>query len=161
MCCRENSEWSVRFMGQHERRKTKQNNQLLRSSCSLCCTCQTPPPLSYKHTQVTSWKMKQRVQTYHRGSPPATVIWISLVASTVFRPRVRARRGRCYWPQRGNTGEEDARGVIATALKGSLPDTLAWEGTRLRQQPAPEGRRKARGERRQETRDPIQARGPR
>jgi hypothetical protein len=85
----------------------------------------------------------------------------SLVASTVFRPGVRARRGRCHRPQRGNTGEEDAIGVIATALKGSLPDVLAWEGTRLRQRPALEGRRKARGERIQETRDPIQARGPR
>jgi hypothetical protein len=48
----------------------------------------------------------------------------------------------------GHTGEEDAREVIATALKGSLRDALAWEGTRLRQRQAPEGRRKARGERR-------------
>jgi hypothetical protein len=79
----------------------------------------------------------------------------------VFRPGVRARRGRCHRPQRGNTGEEDARGVIATALKESLSDALAWEGTRLWQRSAPEGRRKARGERRLETRDPIQARGSR
>jgi hypothetical protein len=81
--------------------------------------------------------------------------------STVFRPGVRVRRGRCHRPQRGNTGKEDARGVIATAMKGSLSDALAWEGTRLRQRQAPEGQRKARGERRQETWDPIQARGPR
>jgi hypothetical protein len=32
--------------------------------------------------------------------------------------------------------------VVATALKGSLSDALAWEGTRLRQRPAPEGRQK-------------------
>jgi hypothetical protein len=53
-----------------------------------------------------------------------------------------ARRGRCHRPQRGNTGEEDARGVIATSLKESLSDALAWEGTRLRQRRAPKGRRK-------------------
>jgi hypothetical protein len=75
----------------------------------------------------------------------------SLVASTVFRPGVRARRGRCHRPHMGNTREEDARWVIATALKGSLSDALAWEGTRLRQRQAPEGRREAKGDKRRGT----------
>jgi hypothetical protein len=41
--------------------------------------------------------------------------------------------------------------VIATHLKGSLLDALAWEGTRLRQRPAPEGRRETKRDQRRGT----------
>jgi hypothetical protein len=43
--------------------------------------------------------------------------------------------------------------VIATALKGSLPDALAWEGTRVQQRPALEAgaRREVKGDKRRGT----------